>query len=538
MSITPDTEETTPPAVSLGSEILTDEANTHYYVKDPVFAQGEVVAYRERDITDFTLRVMNRIQMGGDAARGLFEVEINGETLQIPSRVLESLAKWRAWCTAHGLGWSGRDADLIGLFSMLRRAEGPTFIGVDVIGLHGDSFVLPGEVVGEQGIYAFVPPGAGDLWSPRTSLVADSYFDVYAIELLAQLHRADVMTPILGWVAAAPLRSTCRKFPPLMVSGGSGFGKSTLIETVLGVFGFWCQSALSLSSGSTPYTISANCSSTNALPVWYDEYRGSTFGRDDTRHAIQQALRDAFDGASTEKGGAGADHMGITSLPVCAPLIVSGEDSLTEVSHIERAVIVNIPKDGRSKNALAALRAQDESTGVHEVYQQGIGRAYLEWLLEVRADPDRRWWLLPPDCFDRATFGREVAEWGYRLLCTFVLERSGPDYDMPKYDGSRIKADQIEASGTNPIMEAIDEARSARDKDGNQIVWNDDDGATFVRVGALVDWTKRNRAESITLPGGAQAVTRWLRETYGATSEKVDHMSARVRVSWWPKAES
>ncbi|HVC70109.1 MAG TPA: hypothetical protein VNC61_07580 [Acidimicrobiales bacterium] len=514
--------------ISLGSEILTDEGRTHYFVKESVRVKGEIVEFGEREITDFTMKLTNRIQVGGDAAQIIFEVEIKNKTWQIPSAVLSSLAKWRVWCNARGLGWSGKDFDLIGIFDMLVASEGPTLHGVNVVGLHDDTFVLPDEVVGPQGVYAFVPPPAGDLWSRRTNLVKDPRWEMDALKLLAQLHQPDVITPILGWIAAAPLRVTVKKFPPLVISGGSGFGKTTLLETILDTFGFWTAAAISLTSGSTPYTVSAECASSNALPVWFDEYRGSTFGRDDTRRAIQQAVRDAFDGASTEKGGGGADHMLINPMPVCAPLIISGEDSLTEISHVERAVIVNMPRSGRNREALDELRDCWELDGTPVLHRQGIGRAYLEWLLEVQADPDRQGRLRMPQPTERPELGQEIVKWGYGLLCDFVGEHNDGIIDMPSFDGTRIAADQLAASDTNPIFEAIAEARSVAYPD--EMVW-EEDGCIYVRVGALCSWTKKNR--DIILPGGAQAVKAWLRENCGAKDDEVERYTARVRVSWW-----
>lgn len=406
-------------------------------------------------ISDFEFDLVSVIIM--DDAR-IFEVDVNGERYQVASKLFSSVPKFTEWCHSKGFEWTGALADLAGVFDLLNHPMDPVpqRQGVSVVGLHrtetGHTWVLPTETFGhDPDSIVYVPPTSRDPhWVTGINLTEDDAWDLEAVELLTQLHQPNVITPLLGWVAAAPLRSLCSKFPPLIISGGSGYGKSTLIETVLRVFGFWTTSTRRLGTA-TPYIVEVACGSTNALPVWFDEYRGSRFGRDTTRHAIQQAIRDTYDGASTDKGGGGGDnHLGVITMPMIAPLIVSGEDSLTEVSHIERAVIINIPKEGRNPRGLAALLDHNPE-GMPEVWAQGFGRQYLEWLIELPHDR-----LQPPFEVDRKKLGIKIARWGYGLLCQFMQEQN-PDVILPKFDSTQVKRDQLEDLSANPIADALDE---------------------------------------------------------------------------------
>ena len=101
-----------------------------------------------------------------------------------------------------------------------------------------------------------------------------------------------------------------------------------------------------------------------------------------------------------------------------------------------------------------------------------------------------------------------------------------------------MKRDQREALQTNPIADAIAEAQGQTDELG-EIVF-ELDGYKCVRVGALVNWVNKNRADSITLPGGRNAIIKVLEQEYGAESVQVDYYNdrtgseSRPRVLRWP----
>jgi hypothetical protein len=461
---------------------------------------------------------------------------VNGERYQVASDLFSSVPRFTKWCNGNGFEWTGALADLAGVFDLLNHPKEPvpSRRGVSVVGLHrtdtGYTWVTPNEVFGhDPDSIVYVPSTSADPhWIKGINLTKDDAWELEAIELLTQLHDPRVITPLLGWVAAAPLRSLCPKFPPLVVTGGSGYGKSTTLETVLRVFGFWTTSARSLGSA-TPYIVEVACGSSNALPVWFDEYRGSRFGRDTTRHAIQQAIRDSYDGASTDKGGGREAHLGVISMPMIAPLIVSGEDSLTEVSHIERALIINLPKQGKNPHALAALLEHNQD-GFPELWAQGFGRDYLEWLIEL---PSER--LQPPFEVDRKKLSVKVARWGYGLLCQFMQDQN-PDVVLPRFDPSQVTRDQREALSANPIADALNETFDIDDTDG-AITFEDDEGYMNCRVTALVEWVRRNRADSIVLPGGASAIKKWLlQECPDAEYVQVKNPSS-LKYQWvvrWP----
>lgn len=282
---------------------------------------------------------------------------------------------------------------------------------------------------------------------------------------------------------------------------------TTIIETILSTFGFWTSSPTTL-TGTTPHGIQSYAGSTNSIPIWFDEYRPGA--RHDAKLALDQIIRDAWDGSSTIKGGMSENRMKIAKLPARAPLIVSGEDSFTETSHAERMVMIEMPKDG--KNATALVRLRITPTG-------GFGLAYLEWLLaNLAADTIPA----PPDIPDRKAQARAVARWGYDLLDQFCHEVCG--YALPTYDDRKVIEAHSNIERTPVIVEAIEAALNRHDQNGVAICFAEGDDV-YVKPQSLVHYVKAYT--DIQLPGKSRAVGTWLKEVYGA-HEVTHHLHNRM----------
>ena len=349
------------------------------------------------------------------------------------------------------------------------------------------------------------------------------------LSALAGLHLADVMTPILGWMAAAPLRSTMEMFPSLAVMGGSGWGKSTIVKNLMLAYGYGNDPVML--QASTPYAIFAKASSTNGLPIWFDEYRAGV--RQDAKDAVNQTLRDAWEGGASIRGGTSENLSRVLAVRVTAPIIVSGEDTFSETSHVERIVIVDMPKEGRNESALGVVESvwrDGICLGLPVLWGlQHFFSLYLEWLLVLRLNDELP---APPNIHNRQAHGRAVCEWGYGLLRSFVAAAGLSDV-LPAWDESRILAGV--ADHEDLIGELIVEALGSTDPgDSLLIVWDTPAGDGVpayrnVRVGAFVQWVSRNRTE--TLPGGRKAITKYLKENFGAVDH--DHRTQYRRCVRW-----
>ena len=505
-------------------------------------------------IADFLMDPVATIKVGGDEAQTVFVVRVVAfghtapDEYQISASLFSNNGQFKKWCNQRRLSWQGHTEDLEALYVRLNMTKAPELKGVTVTGLHDNVFVLEDTVLGDDADqYAYVRP---KMYTPRLvnvceyppvldfshdgSHAAITILDDQAVEILTEwdrgldalshLHNADVMTPILGWMAVAPLRSLFTEFPVLAVFGGAGWGKTTIIKTVLGAFGFYTDSIGM--KGSTRYGVLSATSSTNAFPVWIDEYRASI--RCEAKDCVDQAARDAWDGSVTVRGGTNQDDLSaVASVRISAPMVISGEDHFTAQSHIERTLLIDMPKDGRNVEALRAVDGESVYFGtVHDAVQMFFS-LYLQWLLYLKANR-----LLPilPRRYDRQDHGRAVAECGYSLLRTFA-GLVGLRADLfPQWDISLVEQGQSEH--VDIFEELLDDASGAIDSD-NRFIVQDVEGYRYVRVGAFVEWVRKNRADA-DLPGGQKAVGKYLRAKFGAEEMQYPRSPGwRPRVLRW-----
>lgn len=449
-------------------------------------------------ISNFVLHLERTIRLDNEGS--IFDVSFpNGRRAMLPASELSLDAKFRAWVNAHDYTWQGGTKEAQEILRMLVADSvfRPRLRGTRVAGWHDGSFVFPdphGNIGGTA--WSYLPPVADMEIAKVVELRPNPDWDRHVLPALACLHRPDVVTPLLGWIAAAPLRGLMKSFPVLAVVGGAGWGKSTLISECLESFGFMLDSTL---SATTPHAVASFVASTNAIPVWFDEYRRGA--REDTRLAFEQIVRDAWDGSASWKGGLGDNKQALTRLPARAPIIVSGEDAFSETSHIERMVMIRMPSTGRNETAL---------TTVQDAQRVGLGRSYLAWLVEqVRRD------TLPmaPRVANRPKHARAVAAWGYSLLNQFCRDMTGHELPVP-YDESLVAAAHSDA--TPPTLEAINVCIGRPGRGGMPIAW-EDAGDICVRVHDLV---RECRDLNITLAGGPKAIRAELDERFHTFDEQ------------------
>jgi hypothetical protein len=403
------------------------------------------------------------------------------------------------WCARHEGAWYGSDTDCQHLLAFLQSvrpflAHGYT---TRVAGLHENHYVWPGGRIGPDHW----------IWNPLTRKVPlGSYIELHTegewdftgtLKLLRSLHQTNVMDPILSWLALAPLRSLISPFPTLAILGGSGSGKTTLLEAVLPIIS---GSNINTNLASTSsYALTALAASTNAFPVWIDEYRPGAHR--DALRAVDQIVRDAYDGHASIKGGAG-HWSDLGEFRYEAPLIVSGEDAFSETSHLERIVPLYIPREGKNAQALQTVKRLPDQRWAHMWLQ------ILRWGLIKRDVPLTVTPIeiegLPP----RMQYNLGVLQLGWDLLNQYAIEIQGQHLGDP--DWSRVISNWTKDAQSNPILDAL--------------IWclGEHTAADFIRRDAdhfyirVENFTKHAREKGdFVLPGGARAVRQYMLESLG-----------------------
>lgn len=463
------------------------------------------------DITNFEFDLKSVIVM--DDAR-LFEVEVNGASHQLPSNLFSSTRDFTKWCNARGLEWNGLPADLVGVYSLLNQPMEPVpqKMGVRATGLHGRTWVFTDWAFGDDpdGV-VYVPPVAEV--NPHYNIARNpkTAFDPRAIQLLATLHRPDVMTPILGWFAIAPLCSLMPNFPALNISGASGNGKTTIIKANMDAFGYWDHrhsTTFDLLPGGalTPHGVRGLVASTVSFPVWFDELRGST--PYELRQVMSGVVQAVWNKSGGPRGGMSENLSRIENMKVTVPVIISGEDDFNQKAQVDRIVWIEMPSRGKSESVLNEMYARNGGEFDYQ-FGPGMGRAYLAWLLE---NVIGHMTMPGQGSEQRPERAIEMVEWGYGMLQAFCLDHDD-EIELPEFDASllrKIKGDKVDL-----LLLAIHDADSTRDRDGKPIVWHEGD-ETCVRAGALVKWTETNWPDGQRLPGGSQAVSAELKDRHGA----------------------
>lgn len=450
-------------------------------------------------VANFTMELERVIDVGDEGY--VFEVMVKSVRHRISTDDLNNTGSLSRWCNIRGLSWYGsnKDAQEVIRYLMMEAPFVPKVVGRTVAGWDGDAFVFPdppGTLGSENAVY--VAPKHDARVHDKIALVNDR-FSSSVPEMLLGLHRPDVITPMIAWMAAAPLRSIAKKFPILGVTGGSGYGKTTLLQELMITFGY--SGNVHVLTSTTPFAIQTLIQCTNSVPIWFDEYRLGA--RTDAKDMIDQVIRDSWDSSTSMKGSLKNSSVVLIDYTAHAPLIVSGEDTFTETSHIERMAVIALPHAGRDAEALKQLQSSNRA---------GFGYAYYNWLLDQHQNEVLP---APPDKQNRMEQVIAVLEWGWSLFESFCNDIMY--IDLPNLDLSLVKKAHEDNYDRDPILDALDEFMRTHDHQGRQMVWLEGDDVC-VRLQPLVQTVKKTT--DIKLPGGSRAVKQWLEDKYTCYDER------------------
>jgi hypothetical protein len=432
---------------------------------------------------------------GGSGEYG-FELERYGV---ISSSDFATETSIRKWANSRQLQWWGGVKDAQSILHML-MAQKPFLLqqkATRKVGWHDGVFIwVDGSIGREKWVYA-----GSEVSGPFRTFVTlgDPEGDVgQMLGHLVRMNRRDVMTPIMGWLVAALMRPDFAVFPPLAVVGTSGGGKTSILQAVLGAFGF--GGGEHNLTGTTGYGCSMLVAGSCGVPVWFDEYNPGA--KKDALVAVEQILRDAWTGSSSLRGGVGQNYSNVVALEASGPVIVSGEDTFSATSLLERVILVRVSQDEADKNP-------DELAAVLRGGQ--IGTQLLEWLV---AHGERGGAV---DGLSRPEIGRRTVEWGWNLLRRFGVEVGGVDIGEIELEGVRKRSET--ALALHLYLELLLWGLDETDASFKPLVWPVGDDLC-VRPRALLSAARK---EDWTLPGGERALGDWVLERWGGFKVKTNH---------------
>lgn len=241
-------------------------------------------------------------------------------------------------------------------------------------------------------------------------------------ELAWQTRKPDRGLPILAWHYAAPLKTFVhgwkREFPMLSAYGDTGTGKTTTLETFNAMFG---GDGEPLSSSDTHFTIQKHFAESRGFPIWVDEYKPTEMQQNDTNH-LHQRLKEVTKERTMPKG---RPDLGMDTLQLRAPVILSGEQKIADPPVRRRSVMTNLTREP-TQDGTQAKAAFGKLTGVayedadgDQHYPEGYdltqhAKAYYTWVLDQGEPQLRDWWQTArermKDCLDRLNVTLDSSE--------------------------------------------------------------------------------------------------------------------------------
>jgi len=453
-------------------------------------------------VSNWTLLVTEVLLTEEDHAykvRVLTQGETSDDTYTLASTDLESASAMSRWSRKFHGAWWGTTQDVQKLVAELEEQSvyAPTVRTVPrPMLIKPSGFALPGksidtDVIVDEENGMLVGEVANMRW-PTSSRGASAK----TLMRLLTMHSLSVTSPILAWLAMAPLRSLYSEFPQCFVTGAAGSGKTTICSTMVRIMNN-VTSVSSLTS-TTPHGVTVRIGSTNCLPVWFDEYRPG--GRKAAIERLDQMMRDAYNATPSVMGGLTADKTKVAAVATDAPLLISGEDLADEQSHRDRLIRVVVPL--RGKGNLPDPHPVDDLLAVE----------YLQWLSAMgqRGTPSRL--MAPPEVDpgpyldvlnDRQAWNLGILDAGWSLLAEFVDHLSGGEIEWPEADWSAVLSME-EAESGDKILEIL---RDMHERWGDcQAIWVDKETETIYVSPAQT--THKAKMDGVDMPFRSSKVLR------------------------------
>jgi hypothetical protein len=325
----------------------------------------------------------------------------------LPRSAFNTRAALQKQLRSFDLQWLGSESDLLLLVPFIMdqiRARGIKKVtATPVLGMHtigdaryfiGDKATLTSEQQfdGTTGAVAWLPTNKTH---PEMHLIGDLLQDdVDAVKrYLPSVNQQASLWCMVGWFAASAFKPWLKvngvRFPHLHPTGTKGSGKTELTKLLMRIFGQLDPKPFD--AGTTTFVTLALLGSTNAIPVFFDEFRYDTVAK------FEHYLRMAYDSGMNARGK--ADQTTV-EYELSAPIIIAGEDMISDAAIRERIIIARMAPDatnesGEMYTAFKALHAQFDNAqrarnGISD--PSAFGAAYLQFVLrEVESGAAKRW---------------------------------------------------------------------------------------------------------------------------------------------------
>lgn len=256
---------------------------------------------------------------------------------------------------------------------------------------------------------------------------------------------------IIGWVCVCFLKERLRqrkiKLSHLVLEGGAGSGKSETLEKIIQpIFGL-VGSGIGC-SGLTKFSTLKSTSSTNLLPVIFEEYKPHRLSKIEL-DLISGTLRSVYDFQTSQRG---RTDQSVVNYMRRSPIIVVGESSFDETAIKERIIDVQFAKSDRMQEHTKHFR----SLAKNEKILNKLGKALLMFTMNI-PDSDLDVLIAKSKIFDDLDFeSRVILGMSNINLGLNFLQDLFESYHLDFYESTGISGELVKRSLIGNTTNALD----------------------------------------------------------------------------------
>ncbi len=334
-----------------------------------------------------------------------------------------------------------------------------------------------------------------------------------------------VTAPILGWCFACFFKPRIfhlhNAFPILIVHGEPGCGKTkTITNIVQPLFGL-SRPPESISA-CTEFTFMREISSSNCVPVIYDEHKLTVLSQDQ-RDNISEMIRSVYNNLV---GSRGRPDQSQIEYPYSAPIAILGEQGVIELAHRDRIIDVFMTiRDRRSK-----VEFEENYDLLCRANLQGFGNGFLRWTLGVKDSSlkiifEEELDAVDQKLTDRVRVNTAFGRFGIRMVGAFLEEHY---INFPLRDELLLAVDkaQIENLGTSANRKSvagmiIEAFSTMAEHEAQRLSTNGVIGTTLYHLNRHEDWYIKENKLALNISKIYPKFKKWVKD-YNWPGEVLD----------------
>lgn len=356
------------------------QSNGAYYIERQT-ANGPIIT----QISNFVIEPVQKLVMpdGRELVKVLVHINGNQPFEKVLSAV-DFLGR-KEFLKAIGsvsVQWTGNDLSIQQLLGHMANIDVPVKYGVPFIGWHKGRFITPGAVITAEGRednsnFVYIPQGTAFEQHINFPECYDwPGLSKFILERLPYLQPERVIWPVIGWIFACPvsvlIRQKYNEFPILHNHGTAGSGKTSIVQVLLNMLGVMAEP---YSAAGKEFVILRSLSVTNALPMFFDEYRPQAMDPKRLK-AFHEKLLLCYRASIDSRG---RPDQRTVEYKLMAPVVLAGEAPLPEAETglMERVIQVRYDRNFVDNSPLAQEKF-DELVGLPLVE---FAAGYIAWLM-------------------------------------------------------------------------------------------------------------------------------------------------------------